>query len=286
MRAFTALATLVFHERDMHANRFPAAIDTVRGRVAHLLGGLADLVIPRCCVVCERLLYANDAPMACETCWSRVARPPFPQCERCGHPSVVGSCRWCPLLPPFVRAARSWCWMPGGVAERLVYALKYEGWHRLGAEMAVRMARLSWPDDVVRERVAVIPVPLSSSRLRERGYNQSELLSVGLARAWRLEHWGDVIQRPRATSSQTRLTPEQRLTNVANAFRVVARESSRLRDAHVMLVDDVVTTAATMNACATVLFESGARVISYVTFGRARAPGDAPLTRGSAQHGH
>ncbi|MEO7963391.1 MAG: ComF family protein [Gemmatimonadaceae bacterium] len=265
---------------------YAARVGVITERATPLLGGIADLLIPRCCVVCERLLHHADAPMACDTCWARVVRPPHPQCHRCGHPVQEGSCRWCPLLPPFVRSARSWCWVPGGVAERLVYALKYEGWQRLGAEMAQRMARLSWPDDVVHERAAVIPVPLSSSRFRERGYNQSELLAVALARTWGIPHWNDVVQRPRATSSQTRLTPEQRLTNVANAFRVAARESSRMRDAHIVLVDDVVTTAATLNACATVLFDSGARVISYVTFGRARAPGDAPLTRGSAEHGH
>ncbi len=71
------------------------------------------------------------------------------------------------------------------------------------------------------------------------------------------------------TASQTRLTPEQRLHNVAGAFRVPA-DVARLRGLHVLLVDDVVTTAATLNACATALFDGGARIISYVTFGRAR----------------
>jgi predicted amidophosphoribosyltransferase len=81
--------------------------------------------------------------------------------------------------------------------------------------------------------------------------------------------------RTHFTSSQTRLTPEQRLHNVAGAFRVAAHRRP-LRAAHVVLVDDVVTTAATLNACAAALFAGGARIISYVTFGRARLPGDAP----------
>ena len=70
------------------------------------------------------------------------------------------------------------------------------------------------------------------------------------------------------------MTPEQRLDNVAGSFCVMAEKRGELRGAHVVLVDDVVTTAATLNTCAKVLYESGARIISYVTFGRAHASGD------------
>lgn len=261
-------------------------LEALTQRLAPLVGGVADLLVPRCCVVCERLLSAGDDAMACGSCWARVTPLPHPRCQRCGHPVSDGSCRWCPALPPFVRCVRSWCWVPGGTAERLVYAFKYEGWHRLSGELGARMARLSWPDDVVRERAALIPVPLAAARARERGFNQSERLAAALAHAWRIPVWDDVVERSRATPSQTRLTPEQRLHNVANAFRVAARGSDRLRGAHVVVVDDVVTTGATLNACASVLFDAGARLITYVTFGRARAPGDAPLSRGPAEHGH
>lgn len=170
--------------------------------------------------------------------------------------------------------------MPGSTGEQIVHAFKYDGWHALGRAMAERMARLSWPTDVIEERTALLPVPLGAARRRERGYNQSEVLARALAEHWGVPVWDDVIERSRATTSQTRLTPEQRLHNVAGAFRVAASATHRLRGAHVVLVDDVVTTAATLNACAAPLWDAGARIISYVTFGRARAPGDAPLSRG------
>jgi predicted amidophosphoribosyltransferase len=80
--------------------------------------------------------------------------------------------------------------------------------------------------------------------------------------------------RSRETGSQTRLTREERLDNVAGSFRSGDRQLKQLRGAHLIIVDDVVTTAATLNACAKVLYESGARIISYVTFGRAHASGD------------
>jgi len=166
--------------------------------------------------------------------------------------------------------------MPDGIAGELIHAFKYEGWWRLADDLAARIARLAWPGDVMVERAALIPVPLAARRLRQRGFNQSDVLAESLARSWGLPVWREVLVRTRFTSSQTRLTPEQRLHNVAGAFHVTG-DVARLRGTHVLLVDDVVTTAATMNACAAALFAGGARIISYVTFGRARLPGDAPI---------
>ena len=140
------------------------------------------------------------------------------------------------------------------------------------------MARLSWPRDVVDERTALVPVPLSPTRLRERGFNQSELIARTLAAVWRIPVWTDALSRSRNTDTQTRLTPKDRLRNVAGAFDVSASAASRLRGAHILLVDDVVTTAATMNACAEALIARGVRIVSYVTFGRARAASDRPLS--------
>jgi ComF family protein len=165
--------------------------------------------------------------------------------------------------------------VPDGLGGQLVHALKYDGWHALAAGMGLRMARLPWPTDVTAERVALVPVPLSPRRERERGFNQSTLLADEMARHITVDVWPDVLERTQFTTSQTRLTAEERLRNVSGAFRVTG-DTTRLRGAHLVLVDDVVTTAATLNACAAALFAGGTRVISYVTFGRARLPGDAP----------
>ena len=157
-----------------------------------------------------------------------------------------------------------------------MHAFKYDGWHAMASGMGTRMARLSWPPDVVAERTALVPVPLSARRERERGFNQSARLADVVGRCLGLDVWRDVLIRTHFTSSQTRLTPDERLGNVSGAFRV-AGDPARLRGAHLVLVDDVVTTAATLNACAAALFAGGTRIISYVTFGRARLPGDAPF---------
>ncbi|MBA2689027.1 MAG: ComF family protein [Gemmatimonadaceae bacterium] len=173
-----------------------------------------------------------------------------------------------------MRAARSVAWVPGGTAGEVVHALKYDGWSRVAIEMAERLARLHWPVDVVEERAALIPVPLGGGRMRERGYNQSERIAAALAPLWKVPVWGEVIERTRATVSQTELTPDARKRNVAGAFSVVVERQQQIRGAHLVIIDDVMTTAATLNACAAALYEAGARTISYVTFGRARAAGD------------
>lgn len=158
--------------------------------------------------------------------------------------------------------------------QRIVHALKYEGWWRVAEGAAARVARMSWPADVVEERAALVPVPLAASRRRQRGYNQSECLARALAPLWKVPVRTDVLMRSRSTQTQTRLSPEERVRNVHGAFSVTATARAALRGAHVVLVDDVVTTAATLNACAAVLHDAGARIISYVTFGRAPAIGD------------
>jgi ComF family protein len=136
------------------------------------------------------------------------------------------------------------------------------------------MARLDWPLDVVEERAALVPVPLAASRQRQRGYNQSECLARALAPLWNVPVRVDLLVRSRSTQTQTRLAPEERVRNVRGAFSATPAVRNTLRGTHVVLVDDVVTTAATLNACAAVLHDAGARIISYVTFGRAPAIGD------------
>jgi len=178
------------------------------------------------------------------------------------------------MLPSYVRAARSVCWASGAIGLGVVHALKYQGWYCIASEIAMRMARTDWPMDVIEERCALIPVPLARKRERRRGFNQSERIATALAPRWQLPVWNDVLQRTRYTETQTRLTPGERLRNVSGAFRAPMSARNLLRGAHVVLVDDVVTTAATLNACAAALCDGGARIVSFVTFGRAPALGD------------
>jgi predicted amidophosphoribosyltransferase len=235
---------------------------------------LADFLLPISCASCSRVLDSGEPGIVCGRCWSRLRFLPAPRCPRCGHPSDGHSCRWCANLPAFVRAVRSVCWATVDTGQRILYALKYEGWWRASDGAAARMARLDWPPDVIEERAALVPVPLAASRLRQRGYNQSEYLARALGAFWNVPVRTDLIVRSRATQTQTRLTPEERVRNVQGAFAATEAARTQLRGAHVVLVDDVVTTAATLNECAATLHDAGIRIVSYVTFGRAPAIGD------------
>jgi ComF family protein len=239
---------------------------------------LLDFALPGACVHCSRPLGRAQGP-ACGHCWSRVAPIAPPCCERCGHPprrdaAADAPCHWCPVLPPWVRAVRSAAWVRhGSTASALIHALKYDGWHALADDMAGRIARLAWPRDVVRERRWLVPVPLTPWKERERGFNQAAALADGLARRWDVPVL-PALRRTRSPASQTRLTPGERQVNVTGAFTVDPAVRPSLAGTHVVLVDDVVTTAATLLACAAALVDGGARIVSCATFGRAPAPGD------------
>lgn len=246
-----------------------------RPRWRRALGALLQLALPRICGACESALDDADAGIICGRCWARLPLLHAPACARCGHPlDDRGSCHGCALLPPFVRAARSLCWVPDDTSSAILAALKYDGWPAVAHEMGGRMSRLSWPGDVVRERAALVPVPLSAVKARARGFNQAERLADVIGERWGLPVWRDALTRTRETRSQTRLTPGERRANVHGAFLASRGNAPHLRGLHLVLVDDVLTTGATLNACARELFAAGARTMSYLTFGRARTSAD------------
>lgn len=157
-----------------------------------------------------------------------------------------------------------------GVATALVHALKYGGWPDLAEEMGARMAAVCLGRDVEEAISVVVAVPLSATRLRERGYNQAELLAreVAQLRGWPL--LTGLLTRSRHTRRQARLAPRARLANVSGAFEVDRERRTELADAHLLLVDDVVTTGATVQDCVRALCRAGARSVSVLSFARAR----------------
>ncbi|MGQ0764937.1 MAG: ComF family protein [Gemmatimonadota bacterium] len=158
-------------------------------------------------------------------------------------------------------------------ADEIVYALKYRGWECTGRDIAVRMSRAGMIAS--EERVALVPIPLAAGRLHERGYNQSEVIAAALAARWD-KPLAKVLKRVRETPTQTRLTAQQRLRNVADAFAVDVSELVRFSGMRLVLVDDVITTGATLNACAESLHAAGVVAAGFITFGRALDQRDPP----------
>jgi ComF family protein len=247
-----------------------------RSLLHRLRDGLLDLVFAPVCVACRGAIPARDpVRVICRLCWARARPLPAPNCARCWEPIAVSGaashfCGVCASLPPGLRSVRSAFLMQPPTSE-MVHALKYGGWEAAAAPMGERMAAVPLPPDVADEAVLVVPVPVSRSRLRERGYNQAEMLAAVVARASGRRLEPGLLIRTRATESQTALHPDERRANVAHAFAVAAGRSAELHREHVLLVDDVWTTGATAAACAETLLEAGARAVSVLSFARAPA---------------
>lgn len=236
-----------------------------------LLQGLLDLVFAPACLGCGRA--GEPGRLVCGRCRSRLTPPPAPLCARCGFPRLrTGrdpgpTCQECRDWPTGLRAARSACLLREP-ADALVYQLKYRGWYRLADTMARYMAAVALPPDVAREARLVVPVPTTPLRLRERGYNQAGVLAKALGR----ETGRTVIcglERTVGASSQIALQPAARLANVAGAFGLVMGADNDIAGEHLLLVDDVLTTGATVIACTQALVDGGARCVSVLTFARA-----------------
>jgi ComF family protein len=150
-------------------------------------------------------------------------------------------------------------WLQDG-ARDAVHFLKYQGWWRIADSLAEAMRHL----EPLTGQVSLIPIPLGSRRLRERGYNQSERIAVALGHRLRLEVRTDILRRVRETPTQTALTPEGRQANVAGAFRATGVGGLRC-----VLVDDVFTTGATLAEAGAAIAAGGAAGVEAVTFARA-----------------
>ena len=230
---------------------------------AEALAAAERWLLPGVCLSCGAAVGPAD-PLVCALCQSRWRRIPEPQCARCGHPhgGDPDPCRFCAAWPPALERARSAAWLDGAAREA-VHALKYAGWWRVAEALAVPMARLG----MVTSETVLVPIPLNAARRRRRGYNQAEVLARALAVRTGASVEAQALGRSRATPTQTALTPEARRANVAGAFSAVG-----VRGAVVVLVDDVLTTGATLAEAAVTLAEAGAASVGAITFARAQPP--------------
>lgn len=249
-------------------------------KMAAWAAGVLDLLLPGGCLCCGTWLPSTAPGLVCALCRTRMPRTPWPRCPRCHHPTGTGrsaaaSCRMCREWPDALTRARH-AYLLAPPADTLVHALKYEGWQELAPEMGRAMGRVVSDTCRLSEETVVVPVPTTPRRVRTRGYNQARLLAEPVAAGLALD-LRDALVRTRGGATQVALHPSQRRANVRGAFAVRERDRSRLRGAHVLLVDDVLTTGATAGAAAMVLARAGVSEVTLLTFARAlpfrRSPG-------------
>jgi ComF family protein len=263
----------------------------LRRGVLVLLKALREAVFPARCLECRDVIQATgrehtdeagsapDAvrllgPFFCPGCLQGVIPISPPLCPRCGvmFEGRSGSdhlCGRCLQQPPSFHMARAAFLYDRSLID-VIHCFKYKGKIQLAAPLGsllwqayLRFWGQQRPD-------AILPVPLHAGRLRERGFNQAELL----VRKWsKLPGGADappvaggVLRRSRATPSQAGLGRRERETNIRGAFMV--RQPERISGRHLLLVDDVVTTGATAGECARLLLASGAARVDVLTLAR------------------
>jgi ComF family protein len=244
------------------------SIERRRTRIAlvlrRALAACADLVMPPCCLVCRSPLSAHH--LLCASCWSEVSfiRPPL--CDVLGIPlpfdtgertvSAAAAAR----QPPYdhARAVAHF----SGAMRTLVHQFKYADRHDARALFG------RWLAESGRELLPgadlIVPVPLARLRLLTRRFNQAAILAQELSRRTGLPVAPHVLRRTRATPSQVGLTQDQRRRNVAGAFEVPKNRRAAVAGRRVLLVDDVITTGATVEACARALKRAGAASVDVL----------------------
>ena len=247
------------------------------GPGASLLGGLLDLVCPPMCLICGALIRWPDridpvlTANLCSDCRADLPTLPNDHCRFCGLPfktdwgagHVCGTCRR--KRPPFDQALAVGLY-EGGL-RKAIHLFKYSGRTELAGPLAAFMAlgltRPYYPPEVD----LVLPVPLHRHRLKERGFNQSLLLSRALFSPWKHKVRHDLLVRHRPTDPQVSLEKKSRRRNVRRAFSLIQPDS--VRKLSVMLVDDVFTTGSTVMECTRVLKRAGAGRVLVLTLARA-----------------
>ena len=226
---------------------------TIGGAVRAVAAKALDAALPAACVGCGR-----EGPPICRACLPALdARRASPAGVPIGLPGELPE----PLLQ------LEWCASFRGVTRDALHAIKYSGEQRLADPLGAAIAR-RWRAVGVGADL-VVNVPVHADRERQRGYDQAGLIARKAARDLGLP-FVPALRRARATIAQFDLDRRDRARNVKGAFVVDPRHAAALRDRWVLLIDDVVTTGATLAACATALLGAGALGVSAITVARER----------------
>jgi ComF family protein len=228
--------------------------------------------LPSRCAVCHSW---PQAPL-CEDCISHFAQPlarcstcalPLPATTWASAPTTGRRCGACLKSPPpldlcLSATAYAWPWVD------LIAQLKFHGQPGWARALGSLMLNAPWVEDTLAQADCVLPIPLSAERLAERGYNQSLLLAHQISAA---KTQAELLLRTRHTPSQRTLPRAQRLANLTGAFAIDPLRMAEVRGQRVVLVDDVMTSGASLHTAALALREAGARHISAVVLARTEA---------------
>jgi len=225
--------------------------------LATLSSYFIDFMLPRTCIVCKQEI---DRGAVCNSCLDTITHIRNPACPVCGRPiQKQKKCAYC-RYEKDLDYGRAWAlYVPP--LDTVMHFFKYRSFRDLALFLGLSMANIVRYDPRLKEADCVVPVPLFWWKKLRRGYNQSRLLASVISRECGIP-LHDTLARTRNTRTQTKLNGEKRLRNVRGAFRL---NGNGFQDSTILLVDDVMTTGATIRECARALKRSGAaRVYSIV----------------------
>ena len=228
-----------------------------------------DIVYPRKCYACkDKISQDSIDQLICLRCWSKIKKNTPPFCHSCGRRLdksgfAKNICPQCQKRPAHFDRAFSPCVYDGAIRE-LIHEFKYNGKDHLGRPLSRLMIEFAREYNLPMQMLDyVIPVPLHGKRLREREFNQAEVLSRFIAGEFKKELLSGVLRRHRHTKTQADLQMQERFLNVKDSFSV--SKASRIQGKNLLLVDDVLTTGATSSEAAYALKNSGANIVFVLT---------------------
>jgi ComF family protein len=252
------------------------ALAACRGAWTHAAKLALDIALPTLCVSCREPV---DGEGVCAECWAKLSFIEPPYCPRLGIPFVYDPGP--DLLsmeaianPPAYQRARA-AVRYDEVARTLVHSLKYQDRTDLAPAMGRWMARAG--REILDGADLLVPVPLHWRRAWHRRYNQSGALGRAIERASGVKLRGDILQRVRRTEQQVGLSRPQRASNVQGAFKVSPERQGEIAGRRVILIDDVLTSGATVDACARALLRAKAAQVDVLVFARVVDTPKAPI---------
>ncbi|HVP37510.1 MAG TPA: ComF family protein [Terriglobales bacterium] len=231
---------------------------------------LLDFVFPPHCLLCDSFISSDETNddsyprnLVCRSCWDSLTILPHPFCPLCRSllDKELRRCPKCPQSLPLSLNRSLGIFDP--YYQTLIHHFKYSRKFSIGKNLGRRLGEILKKEEFAKDFDYIIPVPLHRSRKRERGYDQSRILAGEISKTVSIPLAEKILIRNKKTKDQTHLTVEERERNVRDAFAV--RDSSLLWGKRVILVDDVMTTGATLQECAGVLKDAGAREVIGVT---------------------
>ena len=248
--------------------------------IGALVGGILDVLLPRHCVVSGRPLAPDESACVAPEILRQAVLTGQDYCSRCGarQGEGIGTVERCGRCEEFKEgfSCSEICAVGDyeGVLRELCIALKFHGERGVAAVLAPYMIQQVFDRGFASRVDAVVPLPLHALRQWKRGYNQAELLAAPLAKAISKPLWRDTLKRKRGTQKQSELSAAQRKANVDGAFEVRPRALKMLAGKTILLVDDVMTTGATLKEAALALKRAGAKAVLGAVVARSTVGAD------------